>query len=199
MDRDPFLCDAIADQQGIRILRQDAWEMLITSIITQNRNIPAIRKSVELLCEKCSAGCSWPKDVRPFPSPQQLDQLPDEALAKCRLGYRMKYIRAAAHAVASGEMNLKELAVLSDDDAMKRLTALYGVGAKVASCVLLFGLHRLDAFPTDVWIRRVLADKYPCGYPFEAYAPYNGVYQQYMFEYYRKAQSWPVAGESDGH
>ena len=66
------------------------------------------------------------------------------------------------------------------------MTGLYGVGIKVASCVSLFGLHHLDAFPVDVWIRRVLEAEYPGGYPYELYSPYNGVYQQYMFAYCRR-------------
>ena len=62
-----------------------------------------------------------------------------------------------------------------------------GVGVKVASCVALFGLHQLNAFPIDVWVKRILENEYRDGYPYEQYAPYNGVYQQYMFAYYRKA------------
>ena len=65
---------------------------------------------------------------------------------------------------------------------------LYGVGMKVASCVALFGFHKLDAFPVDVWVRRVLRREYPKGYPLEEYSPYNGVYQQYMFAFYRNGQ-----------
>ena len=69
---------------------------------------------------------------------------------------------------------------------MGQLISLKGVGPKVASCVMLYGFHRINAFPVDVWVKRILKDKYPGGYPFEKYAPYNGIYQQYMFAFYRE-------------
>ena len=72
------------------------------------------------------------------------------------------------------------------DEAKKELMKITGVGVKVADCALLYGLHRLDGFPLDVWMKRVLENEYPGGYPFEAYSPYNGIYQQYMFLYYRE-------------
>ena len=71
------------------------------------------------------------------------------------------------------------------DALLAALTGLYGVGIKVASCVSLFGLHHTDAFPVDVWMKRILAEQYPDGYPYEKYSPYNGIYQQYLFAYYR--------------
>ena len=85
--------------------------------------------------------------------------------------------------------DLDALEKMSDEEAMTELTKLYGVGVKVAGCMLLFGLHRLNVFPVDVWIRRAVGTEYPFGYPMEKYAPYNGVYQQYMFAYYRNGKS----------
>ena len=76
---------------------------------------------------------------------------------------------------------------------LAKLMTLYGVGEKVATCVLLYGLHHLDAFPIDVWVRRILENEYPQGYPFERYHPYNGVYQQYMFAYYRKQGQFQIS------
>ncbi len=186
--KDPFLRKAMEQEKGIRILRQDPWEMLITSIITQNRNIPAIQRSVALLAEMCGERHldSRGQEYYAFPLPERLAALSKEDLLSCRLGYRWKYVRAAAETVAEGKIDLLKLRTAPCEDAVQRLTELYGVGNKVASCVALFGLHLLDAFPRDVWINRVLAHEYPDGYPFEAYSPYNGVYQQYMFAYYRR-------------
>ena len=186
--QDPFLWAAAEQEKGIRILRQDPWEMLITFIISQNKNIPGIRRCVEALAQSCgskkydSRGLSY----YAFPTPQQVASLSEEALAECRLGYRCKYVKAAAEAVLSGSLNLEELTEADEKNAMKSLTALYGVGVKVANCVSLFGLHHVDAFPIDVWVKRILAQEYPGGYPYQQYSPYNGIYQQYMFAYYRK-------------
>ena len=109
----------------------------------------------------------------------------DEALADCRLGYRASYVKAAALEVYEGRLDLLELQKEPPDQALKALMKVHGVGLKVASCAVLFGLHHLDAFPVDVWISRVLENEYPSGYPKEKYQPYNGVYQQYMFYYYK--------------
>ena len=186
-EADPFLWNAMEQEKGIRILRQDPWEMLITSIVTQNRNIPAIQRSIELMSEMCgdkhydSCGAEYYS----FPQPERLAALSEDQLNACRLGYRSKYIHAAAAAIADGKFDLQILTHTDCEGTISRLCELYGVGTKVASCVALFGLHQLDSFPRDVWINRVLENEYPNGYPFTAYSPYNGVYQQYMFAFYR--------------
>ncbi len=189
--KDPFLAKACAEGKGIRILRQDPFEALISFIISQNRNIPAIRNSIELLCRMAGEKRTDSRGelFYTFPGPESIASLPDERLAPCRLGYRAGYVRAAAVAVAEGTFDLDALEKKSDEEAMTELTKLYGVGVKVAGCMLLFGLHRLNAFPVDVWIRRAIGTEYPFGYPMEKYAPYNGVYQQYMFAYYRNGKS----------
>ena len=186
-EQDPFLFRAVQAGRGIRILRQDPWETLVSFIISQNRNIPAIRRSVELLC-RAAGECL--EDLQgqvfhTFPAPERILRLEDAALASCRLGYRAKYVRAAARAVAEGSLSLDTLAEAPEEETMTALMGLFGVGIKVASCVSLFGFHHLDAFPVDVWIRRVLETEYPDGYPRDRYSPYNGVYQQYMFACYR--------------
>lgn len=187
-EADPFLHEAIKNQKGIRILKQDPWEMLITSIITQNRNIPAIQKSVELLSEKAGTKCQsiTGSSFFAFPTPSQLANMSDRCLSDCKLGYRMAYVRDAARVVASGELSLEQLELLSDEECVKRLLSLKGVGEKVAACILLFGFHRLNAFPMDVWMKRILDNEYPNGYPKAKYSPFNGLYQQYMFAYYRE-------------
>lgn len=185
---DPYLWAAAEDGKGIRILRQDPWETLVSFIISQNRNIPAIRRSVELLAAACgdirtdAAGLPY----YAFPAPEAVAALDEGALQRCALGYRGPYVRAAARAALEGSLDLERLRTADEAQALAELTKLYGVGIKVASCVSLFGLHHLDAFPRDVWINRILAREYPAGYPFAAYAPYNGVCQQYMFAYERR-------------
>ena len=186
-EADPFLWNAMEQEKGIRILRQDPWEMLITSIVTQNRNIPAIQRSVELMSEMCGDRYfdSRGTEYFSFPHPERLAALSEDQLNACRLGYRSKYIHAAAAAIADGKFDLQALARKGCEETILKLCDLYGVGTKVASCVSLFGLHQLDAFPRDVWVNRVLENEYTNGYPFITYSPYNGVYQQYMFAFYR--------------
>ena len=185
--KDPFLREAADREKGIRILRQDPWEMLITFIISQNKNIPGIRRCVESLAKSCGQKKTDSRGISyyAFPTPQQVASLSEEALAECRLGYRCKYVKAAAEAVLSEKINLEALRAADEKTSISSLTGLYGVGVKVANCVSLFGLHHVDAFPVDVWVKRILAEEYPDGYPFEQYSPFNGIYQQYMFAYYR--------------
>ena len=188
-DRDPFLFEASEAQMGIRILNQDLWETLISFIISQNRNIPAIKRSIELLCKACGDRMTAPdgESYYSFPDAGRIATLTPEQLDACRLGYRSRYIHETAAGVADGTIDLAVFDKLNDDECMDRLLSITGVGKKVASCVLLFGLHRIDAFPIDVWIKRILENEYKDGYPMEDYRPYNGIYQQYMFAYYRQA------------
>ena len=186
-EKDPFLWRASEAEKGIRILRQDPWETLISFIISQNKNIPAIRRSIEMLAECCGKRRTdfRGRDYYAFPGPSEIGALCEEELKACRLGYRWKYVLAAAEAVRTEAVSLDGLKDAGEPETMWGLTQLYGVGVKVASCVSLFGLHHMDAFPEDVWIKRILKEQYPEGYPFREYSPYNGVYQQYMFACYR--------------
>ena len=139
--------------------------MLITFIISQNRNIPAIRNSVELLAARCGdkRTDSRGEDFYAFPEPSALAALPESDLKSCKLGYRCKYVHAAAEAVSSGDIDLLSLLAADEASTINALTKLFGVGTKVANCVSLFGLHHINAFPVDVWIRRVLDEQYPNG------------------------------------
>ena len=184
-DEDPFLYHAARKEAGIRILRQDLWETLVSFIISQNRSIPVIRRSVELLCRAAGeqrtdrAG----EEYHTFPAPEAVAALAEETLCECKLGYRGRYVRAAAQYALDG--GLDSLTGTSGADAIDKLTEICGVGIKVASCVALFALHDLNAFPVDTWVKKVLEHEYPRGYPRDRYGPYNGVYQQYMFACYR--------------
>ena len=111
--------------------------------------------------------------------------LDGEAVAGCRLGYRADYVRLAARAVCDGRADLAALVSASTEDLLAALRALRGVGPKVAACVALFGFHRLDVFPVDTWIRRVLDRCWPPGLPLSALSPYGGVCQQYLFAHAR--------------
>ena len=192
---DPFLWQAMEHEKGIRILKQDPWEMLITFIISQNKNIPAIRRSVELLAKSCGRKRldSHGQEYYGFPGPTEVAALSENELSGCKLGYRCKYIHAAAEAVLSGSISLDRLEKADEKNTISALIGLSGVGSKVANCVSLFGLHHLDAFPIDVWMKRILSEQYPEGYPFDRYSPYNGICQQYMFAWYRHRELYSVS------
>ena len=185
---DEYLYNASEYGKGIRILRQDPWEMLISFIISQRKNIPAIKASSEKICALAGKKIAVDPEgnaIYSFPTPDKLARVKIDELSACSLGYRDKYVNKAALDVAAGVADLVAWKVLSDDELMAKLLELYGVGVKVANCEILFGYHRLDAFPKDVWINRVLEQRYPGGFLFDKYAPYNGVMQQYLFFYSR--------------
>ena len=177
---DPVLASACKGR-GIRVLRQQPFETLISFIISQNNNIKRITGIIDRLCE------SFGNKVRggySFPDAKTLAALTVDDLAPLRAGFRAKYIIDAAQRVNSGEVDFDRIALLPDDEAREALKVIKGVGDKVADCVLLFGLHRLSAVPKDVWIKRVIAHYYPDGLP-ECVGEYAGIAQQYLFDYAR--------------
>ncbi len=173
-------CKAAA---GIRILRQEPWEALCSFIISQNNNIPRIKGIVGRLCEQFGQPI---EGGFAFPTPERLADETAETLAPLKAGFRAKYILDAAKKVSSGEVPLHKLAGMPLDDARAALTSICGVGPKVAECALLYGSHRLEAFPVDTWIKKVLAEYYPEGFP-DAIAP-RGVAQQFLFFFVRTAK-----------
>lgn len=184
---DHYLSQSATCGQGIRILRQDPFEMLITFLLSQRKSIPAIQKSVEALSRAAGTpiGEADGQTLYAFPTPAQLATLDDDTLAACGLGYRLPYIRQAAQTAAHNPGLFDELAALDDAALREKLLSLHGVGPKIAQCVMLFGFHRMDSFPLDVWMNRVMDTHYPNGFPFDRYAPFNGVIQQYLFYFVR--------------
>lgn len=178
LSQDRTLSEACAFAGGIRLLRQDAWEALCSFIISQNNNIPRIKGIIGRLCEHYSG----------FPTATQLATETEESLAFLRSGFRAKYILDGAQRVAYGTTDLSEIAQMPIEEARRELMLIKGVGPKVAECVLLFGMYRTEAFPVDVWIKRVLAEYYPQGFP-EFAGKSAGIAQQYLFHYMRKSVS----------
>ena len=178
--KDEFLCECAKYGKGIRIIKQDPFETLITFIISQRKSIPAIKTSVEKICE--AVGRKIPgTDIYDFPTAEELYALDEKTLADCGLGYRAPYIHATAEAFAHGDMNVAALSEMNDEELLNALMTLKGVGIKIANCTALFAFHRLDLFPVDVWIQRALDTYYDGTFPLEKYHPYNGIMQQYMF------------------
>ena len=186
---DDYMKEASSFGAGIRILYQDKWEALCSFIISQNNNIPRIKKTVEKLCEMFGEKIElFGETYYTFPEASKIAVLSEENLAPLRAGYRAEYIIGAAKKVASGEIDLDAVSKMSPEDACKTLKTIKGVGDKVANCVVLFGLQMLDAFPIDVWMKKALNAHYKEGFDPKIFAPYAGIAQQYMFYFARSGK-----------
>ena len=187
--RDPRLAPCVAFAPGIRVLRQPAFEALIAFIVSQNNNVPRIKGILARLC--ALFGEPLPGGARAFPTPERLAACSEAELAPLRSGWRAGYILDAARQVAAGTVDLQAVAVMPLADARRELTRIRGVGPKVAECVLLYGMGRLECFPMDVWMKRAMARLFPeeTGKMPESapaiFGPYAGIAQQYIFHYCR--------------
>lgn len=181
MQDDLFLQEALSSGGGIRILRQDLWETAVTFTISQRNNIPRIAKSVETLCSNFGTPLKeiGGQQVYAFPTPDQL-LWPD--LSAAALGYREPYIKELCR---KGDDVWQSLPNLSDAQAKKTLIAMKGIGEKVANCIMLFGLHRMDSYPRDVWVNRLIDDVYHGDFNPGKYAGFAGYVQQLQFYHYR--------------
>lgn len=195
--KDSILAEAIGYGGGIRILKQEAFETLISFIISASNNIPRIKGIISRLCENFGEKGSYlGREYYSFPTAERLASLSLEELGVIRAGFRDKYILAAAKAVADGSFDLNSLYGLTAEDAKTELLKLYGVGNKVADCILLFGLAKTDSFPVDVWIKRIMEHCYFDGtdqkkqviseYARTHFSPYGGFAQQYLFFWARE-------------
>lgn len=175
---DPCLTAAAAYGAGIRVLRQDFWEVLVCFLISQNNNITRITRSVQGLCGRYGEDGA-------FPRPDDLLGAEAADFAALGLGYRAKYLVALAEQMSGGALVELEEALndCGDAEAEALLMSLLGIGKKVADCALLFGLHRVDFFPLDTHIKQILARNYPQGFPFDRYHGFLGILQQYLFYY----------------
>lgn len=159
---DEYLLESIKFGEGIRILRQDLWECIISFIISANNNIPRIKKIIERMSvaygEKIEFnGVEYYK----FPTPEALSKASVQDLRNLGLGFRDKRIYNTTKMILEKEVDLNKINSLENTNLMREeLLKLDGVGPKVADCILLFSLKRLDVFPIDVWVRRVMNDLY---------------------------------------
>lgn len=204
LSKDPVLKEAIKFGQGIRILRQDTWETLVSFIVSQNNRIPQIKKVIENLATSFGNPIEYKgKIYYTFPKPEELVMYDVETIAKTRCGFRAKYIFDAASKVFSGEINLLKLHEYSTSEIRDILMTINGVGPKVADCVILYSIGRYDTFPTDVWIKRIVEHLYLKreGTPVEIqlfaidkFGDLSGFAQQYLF-YYGREMGKKIFGE----
>lgn len=182
-EKDGYLSGAGRLAGGVRILRQEPWEMIVSFLISQQNNIVRIRRCIENLCSAYGKPMQNGRGETyfAFPKPEALAGLDEDALKACNLGYRSRYVVRAAKRVAEGSFDLEAVAALSYKEAKEELLTLFGVGVKVADCICLFGLHHLEAFPVDTHINQALEKHYGQGFPMEKYEGIQGVIQQYIF------------------
>ncbi len=185
-----FADGAILFGRGLRILKQDKWEMLITFIISQRKSIPAISSAVEALCRKFGDEIDTngtENELYAFPEPDQMVNASADDFKDCGLGYRAPYVRDAVEKVCSGELDLEGIDSLDDEALFDKLMTVHGVGKKVANCVLLFGYARTARVPIDVWIQRAIEEDCDGVNPFPLYGENGGIIQQYIFFYQKNA------------
>lgn len=186
---DPVMEKAVEYGYGIRILNQDKWETIVSFLISQNNNIPRIKKCIEALCENFGEyiGEYRGKKYYDLPRPEILSHLSIADLAGCRLGYRAKYIIETA----------KQIEKEGIEETFEYLNTLCGVGPKVANCILLFSMGKASCFPIDVWVKRLMNQLYGIdeedteamrAYSEKNFGEYGGIAQQYLFYYIREGQ-----------
>ena len=178
----PVLHEAADYAAGIRILRQEPYEALCTFIISQNNNIKRIKGIVQRLCE--SFGEPLAGGYFTFPTAETMSLLSVEDLAPLRAGFRARYLIDAAQKVSAGEIDWELCRTGDYEQARRELMKITGVGVKVADCTLLFGLHRVEAFPLDVWMKRAMERLFPDMTPAD-FGSYAGIAQQYIFHFSR--------------
>ena len=189
---EPGIKPATESGYGIRILNQDFFEMLISFIISQNNNIPRIRKCIEAICNEYGEPIEG-TGLNSFPTPEALAAADVCRLGELKLGYRCEYIvESSRRFLEQGAPSSKSTAELK-----KELLAYHGVGPKVADCIMLFGLGRVDAFPIDVWVKKIMNDMYGFdlsdtkgmhAFAAERFGDIGGLAQQYLFHYYRNVK-----------
>lgn len=188
-EKEPGIIPAMEYGGGIRILNQDLYETIISFIISQNNNIPRIRKCIEAICGRYGGkiGSFFGREWHAFPEPEVLAAADPEDIMALRLGYRSKYIVESS----------KRFIEAPRPETRDGLLEYQGIGPKVANCILLFGLRRTDAFPIDTWVKHIMNDMYGfeendvhgmAVFAEEKYGKLAGYAQQYLFYYYRSGK-----------
>jgi len=159
--KDDHIKAAVESFRGLRLLRQEPWECLVSYVCATNKNIPAIKDMIFRMCKNFGKKLLFEgREFYTFPKPKDLANADIERLKACKLGFRAKRVREIAKKVDSKEFDLEALHRLSYGDAWRKLLKLPGVGPKVADCFLLFSLGKLEAFPIDIWMKRIILKYY---------------------------------------
>ncbi|MHB1392820.1 MAG: DNA-3-methyladenine glycosylase family protein [Clostridia bacterium] len=196
LSRDSVLDMAIKYGRGIRILKQEPWELLISYIMSANNSIPMIARSIRLLSEMYGRQVKYKgKTYYTFPTSWSLQEVTIEGISLCRAGFRCKYIYQAVRMVNEREIKIDDIAGMDMDNARKELMKVPGVGPKVADCIMLFSMQKYKAYPVDIWVKRVteyfflerdVKMKEIQQYAEEKFGDLAGFAQEYLFYYARE-------------
>jgi len=199
VNRDLFVGAAIAERRGLRIVKQEPWECLLSYLCAQNAGIPFIGRMIENLSQMCGKKLDGPGGLKyyAFPTPEALASSGQDAISCCSTGYRADYIYETAVQISDDPGWAERILRMDYEDARNRLMEYKGVGPKVADCVLLFSFGKYEAFPVDVWIRRIMYRHYLPGdesgsltkkeydrirlFGQEYFGRYAGYAQEYLF------------------
>ena len=205
ISKDKIVKTAVKQFKGLRLLRQDPFQCYISFIVSSNSNIQKIRLVLQNLCKKFGQKVQFKgKEFFLFPEPNSLAKAEKNDLLACGLGYRAKFVKDASKAVKSREIDFDYLRKTNYKNAKESLLEVYGIGNKIADCIMLFSLDKLEAFPLDRWMIRVLQKYYSNNFPFSSktitektyddlhnrivdhFGPYAGYSQQFLFKMERE-------------
>jgi N-glycosylase/DNA lyase len=199
IDTDPFIHQCIRRHWGLRLVRQPPWECTVSYICATNSNIPTIRRRIASITERYGRPVEFEgKTWYAFPDPSSISCKGHDGLTECRLGYRQPYVFGTSCLVTDETVWEEAVRRLPYESARKELMNLHGVGPKAADCILLFAFQKYDAFPVDVWIRRIMQEQYLpdllpdapltkrgydaiCRFAREHFGEYCGWAQEYLF------------------
>ena len=208
ISKDKTVKEAIKQYEGLRIFKQDPFQCMISFIISSNSNIQKIKNSLEKITKKFGVKIEIQnKEFFLFPKPEKLAKASIEEIKKCGVGYRAPFIKQAAEMVFSKKIDFKYLEKLDYKEAKKNICLIPGVGNKVADCILLFSLNKLEAFPLDTWMIKILEKYYSNEFKIETktitqkqyeilhekivnyFGPYCGYAQQFLFKMERESHN----------
>ena len=208
ISKDKTVKQAINQYEGLRIFRQDPFQCMISFIISSNSNIQKIKNSLEKMTKKFGVKVEIQnKEFFLFPKPEKLANASIEEIKKCGVGYRAPFIKQSAEMVFSKKIDFKYLEKLNYKEAKKNICLIPGVGNKVADCILLFSLNKLEAFPLDTWMIKILEKYYSNEFQIETktitqkqyeilhekivnhFGPYCGYAQQFLFKMERESHN----------
>ena len=193
INRDGRVAAMVSRYPGLRVLRTEPWECLVAFICSANNNIARIHQLMERMSDEFGSPLTLNGQTRhTFPTPADLAEAGEGELRRLGLGFRAPYVYGASQAVLEGKLDLAALVQMPYLEAKAALMEIKGIGSKIADCIAVFSLDKLEAFPIDVWIRRALAewyfpdqktppDRVLLEWAQEHFGRYGGYAQQYLF------------------